>query len=394
MRADWLQSERRRDLLRREVRAAREVVSPNVCRIFDLVEVEDRELVSMEFVDGATLLDVLSEHGPMELDQAQDVASQFLAGLEAIHAAGLVHRDVKPENIMITRSGRVVVMDFGLARQRTEGRGTVSGTPAYMSPEQASGDELDARADVYAAGVVLAEMVAPEGVSDQHSRKSVWEAVRSEPPRVPETPWAAVIRRAVARDPEQRPRSAHTLIRELEEVTLRVAGAEDLTPYPGLASFTESDAEYFFGREAEVEAMWARLEGPARLLGLVGPSGAGKTSFLRAGVMPTAPAGLVGACAAPQATRRPRRCAGRWCPSWPATPRSCRSWSAARTPSGGRRLSRAGGTARTSALLVVDQFEELFTLNPPEPAVAFAELLRRLALGPTCTWCCRCATTS
>ncbi len=110
----------RRELLRREVRAAREVVSPNVCRIFDLVEVEGRELVSMEYVDGATLLEILRERGPLELQEAQDIASQFLAGLEAIHAAGLVHRDVKPENIMLTRSGRVVVMDFGLARAGAE----------------------------------------------------------------------------------------------------------------------------------------------------------------------------------------------------------------------------------------------------------------------------------
>ena len=72
---------------------------------------------------------------------------------------------------------------------------------------------------------------------------------------------------------------------------MRVAGAEDVTPYPGLASFTEADAEYFFGREAEVEAMWRRLEGPARLLGLVGPSGAGKSSFLRAGLIPSAAPG-------------------------------------------------------------------------------------------------------
>ncbi len=139
LRDDLFKSERRLELLRQEVRAAREVVSPNVCRIFDLIEVEDRELVSMEYVDGATLLGVLQEHGPLELKEAQDIASQFLAGLEAIHKVGLIHRDIKPENIMLTRAGRVVVMDFGLARQETEGGGTVSGTPAYMAPEQAAG---------------------------------------------------------------------------------------------------------------------------------------------------------------------------------------------------------------------------------------------------------------
>ena len=242
----------------------------------------------MEYVDGATLLGVLQERGPLELKEAQDIASQFLAGLEAIHKAGLVHRDVKPENIMLTRAGRVVVMDFGLARQETEGGGSVSGTPAYMAPEQAAGQTLDARADVYSAGVVLAEMVSPDGIKSYESRQSVWEGVRSEPAKLPDSPWAPVIKKAVARDREQRYNSAHTLTRALEDVTLRVEGAEDLHPYPGLASFTEADAEYFFGREAEVEQMWRKLEGPPRMLALVGPSGAGKSSFIEAGLIASA----------------------------------------------------------------------------------------------------------
>jgi serine/threonine-protein kinase len=185
---DLFKDERRRDLLRREVRAAREVVSPNVCRIFDLIEVDGAELVSMEYVDGGTLLELLAQGGPLDLKEAQDIASQFLAGLEAIHQAGLVHRDVKPENIMITRAGRVVLMDFGLARQEDSGAGTVSGTPAYMAPEQAAGLKVDARADVYSAGVVLAEMVSPDGIKDFESRQSVWEGIRQEPARVPDSP--------------------------------------------------------------------------------------------------------------------------------------------------------------------------------------------------------------
>ncbi|HSN53636.1 MAG TPA: serine/threonine-protein kinase, partial [Candidatus Sulfomarinibacteraceae bacterium] len=380
LREDLFKSERRLEMLRQEVRAAREVVSPNVCRIFDLHELDGRELVSMEYVDGATLLGVLQERGPLELKEAQDIASQFLAGLEAIHKVGLVHRDIKPENIMLTRAGRVVVMDFGLARGPESGAGSVSGTPAYMAPEHAAGQEVDARADVYSAGVVLAEMVSPEGIRSYQSRQSLWEGVRSEPAKVPDSPWAPVIKRAVAKDRERRQNSAHTLIRELEEVTLRVEGAEDLHPYPGLASFTESDAEYFFGREAEVERMWRKLAGPPRLLAIMGPSGAGKTSFIRAGVIPNAPQDW--------AIIR--------CTPGNAATASLRS---ALTPelTGQAPLLQAlmadpdnpdvivdavvgWRKGRTGAALIVDQFEELFTLNPTESQARFASLLGRLPL--------------
>ena len=112
------------------------------------------------------------------------------------------------------------------------------------------------------------------------------EGVRQEPAKVPDTPWAPVLKKAVAKDRAGRYDSAHTLTRALEDVTLRVEGAEGLHPYPGLASFTEADAEYFFGREAEVEQMWRRLEGPAPDGPTTASSRAGKSSFVRAGLLP------------------------------------------------------------------------------------------------------------
>jgi serine/threonine protein kinase len=379
LRPEYFKSERRLELLRQEVRAAREVMSPNVCRIFDLIEVEGRELVSMEYVDGATLLAVMHERGPLELKEAQDIASQFLAGLEAIHKVGLVHRDIKPENIMLTRAGRVVVMDFGLARQETEGGGSVSGTPAYMAPEQAAGQTLDARADVYAAGVVLAEMVSPDGIKNIQSRQSVWEGVRSEPAKVPDSPWAEVIKKAVAKDREGRFNSAHTLTRALEDVTLRVEGAEDLHPYPGLASFTEEDAEYFFGREAEVEQMWRKLEGPPRLFAIMGPSGAGKSSFIAAGLVAHAPKdwGILHSTPGNSAISSLAAVVARETAGDPDAVELLPRFDA---PDVAVEALTRWGQKSEHSLLIVDQFEELFTQNSADEQERFAGLLHRLVL--------------
>ncbi|MGH9390805.1 MAG: serine/threonine-protein kinase, partial [Vicinamibacteria bacterium] len=233
VRPELTSNEKARELLRQEVRSAREVMSPNVCRIFDLVVAEGRELVSMEYIDGTTLAESLRERRPLELQEAREIAAQFLSGLEAIHEAGLVHRDFKPENVMLTRAGRVVVMDFGLAKARSEEKSrTIAGTPACMSPEQSRGEAVDSRSDVFSAGVVLAEMLTA------WPRQEHWEAVRESPPRVPEGPWTPVLRQSLSRDRENRYATARALARALDEVTHRLPGFEDKHPYPGLASFT------------------------------------------------------------------------------------------------------------------------------------------------------------
>ena len=380
-------------MLRQEVRSAREVVSPNVCRIFDLVVEEGQELVSMEYIDGATLADTLRVRGPLQLQEAREIASQFLSGLEAIHQAGLVHRDFKPENVMLTRAGRVVVMDFGLAKGRAEvGTGTISGTPAYMSPEQARGGPVDARADVFSAAVVLAEMltVGGEGI---RARQALWRAVRESPPQVGEGPWAPVLRQALEPEAERRPASARALAHALEEVTLRLPGFEEKRPYPGLASFSAEDAEYFFGREVEVEAIWRKLKRP-RLLGLIGPSGAGKSSFLRAGLLPTLPKRWTAVLSTPGA--RPFQfLAQALAPSLAGDAQAVQSLLRFEDPEIAVPLVARWRQRHEQALIVVDQFEELFTLNPPEVAGG----LRRGSSGvwswrPTSRCCSRCGTTS
>ena len=373
------ESERLQDMLRREVRSAREVVSPNVCRIFDLVVEDGQELVSMEYIDGTTLSESLRQVGPLPLRESREIASQFLSGLEAIHQAGLVHRDFKPENVMLTRAGRVVVMDFGLAKARTEGRTrTISGTPAYMAPEQARGEAVDARADVFSAGVVLAEMLSVGGEANLAARQALWRAVRETPPRVPEGPWAPVLRQCLAPHPEERPASANALARALEEVTLRFPGFEEKRPYPGLASFSEQDAEYFFGREVEVEAIWKKLKRP-RLLALIGPSGAGKSSFLRAGLLPTLPSTWRAVMTTP-GSRPFQALAETLVPVFSGDTEAMQALLRFEDPETAVQLLQRYRKRHEHVLLIVDQFEELFTLNPLETQEAFARLLGRLVL--------------
>jgi WD40 repeat protein len=365
--------------LREEVRAAREVVSPNVCRVFDLVEFDGRELVSMEYVDGVTLSELLRERSPLGLQEARELASQFLAGLDAIHAAGLVHRDIKPENVMLTRAGRVVVMDFGIARAAANLRaGTIWGTPAYMAPEQTRGDAVDARADVFSAGVVLAEMVAADGVRTREARQAVWRGVHDGPPRVGDTAWAPVLRKAISKLREDRYSTAAALARALEEVTLRTTGDEAKRPYPGLASFTERDAEYFVGRELEIEEMWKKLR-RRHLLALIGPSGAGKSSFLRAGLGSTMPPGWRAIFATP-GDRPFAALAHALAPELTGDVSAVAKLIDFEQPDVAVEVVGRWRHRHDQAMVVLDQFEELFTQARPEVQERFAQILARFAL--------------
>jgi WD40 repeat protein len=364
--------------LREEVRAAREVISPNVCRVFDLVEFDGRELVSMEYVDGITLGAMLRERSPLGLQDARDIASQFLAGLDAIHAAGLVHRDIKPENVMLTRAGRVVVMDFGIARAAAKVPGTIRGTPAYMAPEQSRGEAVDARADVFSAGVVLAEMVTPGGVRTRDARQAVWRRVHGEPPQAGDTAWAGVLRKAIAKSRDDRYPTAAALARALEEVTLRTTGDEAKRPYPGLASFTEEDAAFFVGRELEIEEMWKKLR-RRHLLALVGPSGAGKSSFLRAGLGSTLPTGWRAIFAAP-GDRPFAALAHALAPELSGDVAAVAKLIDFERPDVAVDVVTRWRRRHEQALVVLDQFEELFTQSPADVQDRFAQLLARCAL--------------
>ncbi|MGA3168524.1 MAG: serine/threonine-protein kinase, partial [Terriglobia bacterium] len=147
----------------REAHAASALNHPNICTIYDIDEHAGRPFIAMEFLEGVALK-VHIERGPLPVLDTLDLACQMAEALAEAHAHGIVHRDIKPANVMLTKTGRVKLVDFGLARlpemAGVTATGAALGTPAYMAPEQVRGETIDGRADLWALGVVLYEMLA------------------------------------------------------------------------------------------------------------------------------------------------------------------------------------------------------------------------------------------
>src|SRR5580700_10695959 len=144
-----------------EVRIARQVSHPNVCRVFDIGDADGVPFLSMEYVDGEDLASVVRRIGRLSPDKATEVARQICAGLSAAHERGVVHRDLKPANVMLDSAGKIRITDFGLAAiaAALEGADIQAGTPAYMAPEQLAGREVTTKSDIYSLGLILYEIL-------------------------------------------------------------------------------------------------------------------------------------------------------------------------------------------------------------------------------------------
>src|SRR5215831_11517479 len=200
---------------RREAQAAANLNHPNIVAIYDWGQEAGTYFIVMEYVEGRSLRDLIRSEAPVDPNQAAEITGEIASALAFAHRSGVVHRDVKPGNVLLTRSGTVKVTDFGIARAgASDGltqTGSVMGTATYFSPEQAQGLPVDGRSDVYALGVVMYEMVtgvapftadSPVSVAYKHVRE---EAV---PPseRNPDIPrdLEVIIATALAKDPEHR----------------------------------------------------------------------------------------------------------------------------------------------------------------------------------------------
>src|SRR5215467_4784448 len=212
-----------------EARSAARLSSPNVVSIFDQGSDKRLHYIAMEYVHGRTLRKLLNEEGRLGVRAALDIMAGVLFGLDAAHSAGLAHRDVKPENVLMTASGAVKVADFGLARAvsgavQTKGA-MIIGTAAYLAPEQVTGGASDARTDVYAAGIMLFELLT--GVQPHTGEsplevayKQVHEIVPPPSSRVGGLSGAvdALVAMATSRDPDLRPATAGQFLRAINEV--------------------------------------------------------------------------------------------------------------------------------------------------------------------------------
>jgi predicted Ser/Thr protein kinase len=226
---------------RSEIKLARRVTHSNVCRIHEYGEDGRLQYISMELIEGTDLKKLIRERGPLPIGEAYDVAIQIADGLQAIHKLGIIHRDLKTPNIMRDAQGVVRLMDFGIAKRfdSMTMAGTLSGhivgTPEYMSPEQARGDKVDHRSDLYAVGIVIFEIFSGDvPFRGETPIATIFQHIEKPPPlegdrarRIPAA-LAPTLRRALAKSPADRHASAEELAQELRQQRAAViaAGAE------------------------------------------------------------------------------------------------------------------------------------------------------------------------
>jgi len=252
-----------------EVRIARQVSHPNVCRVYDVGEMEAQHYLSMEYVDGEDLASLLRRIGRLPPDKALDIAREICAGLSAAHDKGVLHRDLKPANIMVDGRGRAKITDFGLAVAAGEvTEGEFSGTPAYMAPEQLSGKGASIRTDIYALGLVLYELYtgrkAFEGASFQELKRKHSEETPASPSTVSpgfDPVVERVILRCLEKDPGRRPFSVAQVAAALpggDPLAAALAAGE--TPSPEMVAAAGEEGALTAGRG------WALLGGVLAIL--------------------------------------------------------------------------------------------------------------------------------
>jgi eukaryotic-like serine/threonine-protein kinase len=405
-----------------EARATAKCTHENIVVIHDMNEYRGMPYLVLEYLEGKSL-NRLHAESPLPLVRIVEVMIAVARALDHAHRAGIVHRDLKPDNIFVTATGLVKVLDFGIAKlhgaQATTSNTpppelvdddetyiTVSsngpiGTRLYMSPEQWAGVDIDHRSDIWALGVILFRLVTGVHPFDGHEGPALMYAVMT--PRVPvrsvtsvlpdfHAGLAAIIDRCLRKAKSERFGNARELLDELEPLlphhsSRAATSSDDRCPYPGLQAFQEADAERFFGRTDQVARVVSRLA-TQPLLSIVGPSGVGKSSFVRAGVIPALKRGGPWGTIAMRPGRSPLLAlAALLDPANAHDPEHNRAVALRMFEEPGylgEVLRWRAASHGCRVLLYVDQFEELYTLVPDQrERVAFVTGLRAAADDPS-----------
>lgn len=292
---------------------------PHIVPLYDYWREPDGAYLVMRYLRGGSLASNL-EHGPLELAATLNMLDQLAAALATAHREGIVHRDIKPANILLDEAGNYYLSDFGIAKDTSanpsaSSSGGIKGSPFYASPEQLLGEPVTPRSDIYSLGLVLYQALTGKHPYPGRSIAALIERQLHEPlplvtalrPEIPEE-IDQVLQLATAKQPVERFQDAIAAVKAFQAAisgkspAVKPASPEPVieNPYKGLRSFQEADAEDFFGRDAMVQHLLERLNsvennapsngntpGEGRFLAVVGPSGSGKSSLVKAGLIPT-----------------------------------------------------------------------------------------------------------
>ena len=296
---------------------------PHIVPLYDFWREPNSTCLVMRYLRAGSLRDLIEREGKLDIALTAKIVEQVGSALNFAHNSGVVHQDIKADNIFLDEDANAYLSDFGIAKEvgadASDGSDTLVGTPAYMAPEQIRGEGAGTQSDVYAFGIMLYEMLSgSRPFADETLATLVYKHLNEPLPMIDHTAlnlppaFNSIIQRATAKDPGERYEDALSLVMEFQEALRRGAATVEIeleeldlsefelietkNPYKGLRAFQQADAADFFGRTAMIQRVLDRLQEPVvenNFLAVIGPSGSGKSSLVKAGVLPAMRTGRI-----------------------------------------------------------------------------------------------------